>query len=370
MKPGARISGALLAGLIAACGGLPEAPEWDVVVAAPFASERLTVRDFLPDGVDTLRHRGETVFALPPTSGGADLALRDICPVCPGGSTSSIPAFSHGIGLDVDLLPGLVSMDLRSGELRLQVTNGLPFTVLGDAGDGSGSLEVVVREHGTGDELGRRIISGPGTGIAPGQTLTISIDLPSREVAHGIRVELTLSSPRIDLAAPVVLDPDDAVGVEGTVDSLRVAAVTMQVNGVGVQRGSPIDLSLDQGTRDLIDERLLGADVEFELLHDLAIEGPFRVTLANSEGSLFTADPVNEVVLGEFTFVADQIQKSTLDAATIQQIVDFDETWIGYEATGTGTLFAPPGAGPLTRFEPGSGFGTRVRVSTRFRVGG
>ena len=92
--------------------------------------------------------------------------------------------------------------------------------------------------------------------------------------------------------------------------------------------------------------------------------------MADSEGSLFSGDPAREIVLGQFTFAPGQVQTSSIDAAQVRQIIDFPEQWLGYSAVGTGTLTDPPGHGPLSRFTPDSGFNTRVRIATTFRVGG
>lgn len=356
--------------LTAACGGFPESPEWDVVVAAPFNSDRLTVDDFLPDGTDTTRVDGEKVFVLPGIREQSSLQLASICPTCPSGSTDVIPPFSYGDEVVVPLMTDVVRLELRDASATLSATNHLGFTLLGDTGDGSGALDVVVLDRASGAELGRERIAGPGTEWAPGETLTVRVGLGAVEVTDGIRVQFAVASPRIDLAAPVSLSGSSSVTVDGGLQDLQIAAVTVRVDQVPVSRKSAIDLQLDQGAENLIDERLLGADVEFELHHDIAVDGPFDVTIADSEAALFSGDPAREITLGRFSFVAGAVQRSSLDAETVRRLVDFADPWIGYSAVGTGTLSDPPGHGPLSRFTPASGFDTRVRIATTFRVGG
>lgn len=356
--------------LVAACGGLPESPEWDVIVAAPFSSDRLEVDDFLPDGIDTARVAGDRVFTLPGLREQSTMQFASICPTCPSGDTNLIPAFSFGDEIGVALMQDVVRMELSGAEAVLSATNGLGFTLLGATGDGSGALDVIILDQATGAELGRERVAGPGTEWAPGETLEVRIDLGATEITDGIRVQFALASPRIDLATPVTLSPASSVDLDGGLQSTQVRAVTVRVDRVPVFRASPIELNLDSGAQDVIDERLLGADVEFELQHDIAITGPFDVTIADSRTALFTGDPAHEIVLGRFGFEAGRVQKSSLDAATVRRLVDFADPWIGYSAVGTGTLDDPPGHGPLSRFTPESGFATRVRIATTFRVGG
>ena len=355
---------------LAACGGLPEAPEWDVVIAAPFTSDRLEIDDFLPDQIGTADVAGTQVFTLPGMREQSSMQFSSICPTCPSGSTNFVPGFSYGEVVDLDLMQDVVRLELQDAEAIVSATNDLGFTILGDTGDGSGFLEAIILDLGTGTELGRERIEGPGTELGPGQNLDIRIPIGSASITNGVRVQLSLSSPSQTLATPVMLSPASSFAIDGGLQSLQVAAVTVRVDQIAVTRTSEVDLNLDAGAQDAIDERLIGADIEFELMHDIAIDGPFNVTIADSPAALFSGDPAHEITLGQFSFAPDQVQESSLDAAAVRQLVDFPEQWIGYEAVGTGTLTDPPGHGPLSRFTPGSGFNTRVRVATTFRVGG
>lgn len=356
--------------LISACGGLPEAPEWDVKVAAPVSTDRLGVEDFLPAGIGTIERAGETLFTLPATRGEATLQMSAICPGCPTQSTSLIPEFTHGQIVSIAMPDDVVQMELRSGEAVIFATNGLGFTLLGDTGDGSGFLEAVVYDPESGTELGRERVSGPGTEFAPGETRELRIALAPGTITGGVNIELMVGSPQLILSTPIILGPDSDLTIEGAIQSLEVASVTVRVDAVELTQTSPMDLDLDSSTEGLIHDRLLGADVDFELIHDLAIDGPVRVSIANSPAALFSGDPQTEVSVGQFSFVAGQTQKASLDAAAVQQLIDFQEHWIGYSAVGTGTLGIPADQGPLSRFTPASGIDTRIRVTASFRVGG
>jgi hypothetical protein len=356
---------------LTACGGTPEAPEWDIAVAAPFSSERLAISDFLPAGVDTAQVNGEKIFTLPAIRNGFDLQLDSICPVCAGGGiTPLIPAFSFGGDFDVALPTNLVRMEVNAAQVAIAISNGLGFPMLGSTGDGSGFLEIVILDQGTGNEIGRQRREGPGSEINPGETATMLIDLVEIEITDGITVQFTVSSPQITLPAPISLNPAASLGFAGELGSLRIGGLIARVDAIGLTKSSPIDMNLDEGTRDQIDNRLIGADVEFQLLHNVAITGPFAVTIANSEATLYSGNPLVEIPLGQFSFAPDLIQTGSLDASQVQQLIEFDEHWIGYEAVGTGTLSEPPGHGPLSRFTPDTAFQTRVKVAARFRVGG
>ena len=261
-------------------------------------------------------------------------------------------------------------MELQSAEAVVSATNGLGFTLLGDTGDGSGYLEVVILDQATGTELGRERVEGPGTELGPGATLDIRIPIGASEITDGIRVQMAVNSPSQTLAAPVMLSPASSLALDGGLQQMQVSAVTVRVDQIAVTRSSEINMNLDAGAEETIDERLIGADVEFELIHDIDIDGPFNVTIADSPGALFSGNPAREISLGQFTFAPGQVQNSSIDAAQVRQLIDFPEQWLGYEAVGTGTLDDPPGHGPLSRFTPDSGFNTRVRVQTTFRVGG
>lgn len=355
---------------LAACGGTPEAPEWDVVVAAPFSSERLAISDFLPTGLDTALVNGEKIFTLPPIQNSFDLRLDAICPVCIGGITPLIPAIRFSGNFDVAFPTDLVRMEVSAAQAIVAITNGLGFQMLGATGDGSGFLEIVLYDQGTGNEIGRQRREGPGSEIDPGATASIVIDLSDIEITDGIRIEFTVSSPEITLPAPISLDPAASLAFAAEIGSMQIGGLIMRVDAVSLDKSSPIDINLDQGTKDQIDSRLLGADVEFQLLHNVAIAGPFAVTIANSQASLFTGNPAVEIPLGQFTFAPDVIQTGSVGASEVQQLIDFNEHWIGYEAVGTGTLSDPPGHGPLSRFTPDTAFQTRVKVAAKFRVGG
>lgn len=364
----ALVSGVLLGA--AACGGLPESPEWDVVVAAPFSSDRISVDDFLPPGTTSTQAGGVEVFTLPGIQQQSSTPFSTICPSCPSGSTSTVPAFSYSENVDVDLTQDVVRLELHDGEAVMSVTNGLGFTFLGATGDGSGFVEVVVFDQASGNELGRQRVAGPGTELGPGETLDIQIPLGTAEITDGIRVDLSVASPTLNLPSPVTLSPATSLALDGGLASLQVRAVTVRVDQIPVTRSSQIDVNLDAGAENIVNKRLIGAEIEFQLLHDVAVDGPFDVTLANSEAALFTGNSSNEISLGQFTFAPDDLQTFSLDAATVQRLIDFDEQWIGYEAVGTGTLSDPPGRGPLSRLTPESSFGTRVRIATTFRAGG
>lgn len=349
---------------------MPSSPEWDVIIAAPFTSDRLEIDDFLPAEVGTADVQGTQVFTLPGMRQQSSMQFSSICPTCPSGSTNFVPGFSYGEVVDLDLMQDVVRLELQDAEAVVSATNDLGFTILGDTGDGSGFLEAIILDRGTGNELGRQRVEGPGTELGPGQNLDIRIPIGTASVTGGVRVQLSLNSPNQTLASPVMLSPASSFAIDGGLQSLQVAAVTVRVDQIPVNRTSEVDLNLDAGAEDTIDKRLIGAEIEFELMHDIAIDGPFNVTIADSPGALFSGDPMREITLGQFTFAPDQVQKSSLDAATVRRLIDFPEQWIGYEAVGTGTLADPPGHGPLSRFTPDSGFNTRVRVATTFRVGG
>ena len=357
--------------VLTACGGTPESPQWDVVVAAPFSSEELTISEFLPTGIDTAQVNGEKIFTLPPVQNSFDLRLDAICPVCAGGGTTPlIPAFNFSGNLDVALPTNLVRMEVSSAQVTVAITNGLGFQMLGATGDGSGFIEVVIFDQGSGNEIGRRRREGPGSEINPGEIATIPVTLSDIEITDGISIQFTVSSPQITLSTPIALNPAASLAFAAEIGSLRIGGLIMRVDAVSLTRASPIDMNLDQGTKDQIDNRLLGAIVEFQLLHNVAIAGPFAVTLANSQSALFSGDPLVEIPLGQFSFAPDLIQTGSLDASQVRQLIDFNEHWIGYEAVGTGTLGDPPGRGPLSRFTPDTAFQTRVKVAAKFRVGG
>jgi hypothetical protein len=167
-----------------------------------------------------------------------------------------------------------------------------------------------------------------------------------------------------------MLSPATSLALDGGLGPLQIAAVTVRVDQIPVTRSSQIDVNLDTGAENVVNERLISAEIEFQLLHNVAVDGPFNVTIANSQTALFSGNGANEISLGRFTFRPDELQTFLLDAATVQRLIDFNEQWIGYEAVATGTLSDPPGRGPLSRLTPDSGFGTRVRIATTFRAGG
>ena len=92
---------ALTAALLGGCE-LPEAPNWEVVVAAPFSSDTLPIIDFLPPVIDTTTVGGQSAFSTAPAQAAATLSLAQMCPPCVGlGFTVVVPEFDYLDSLDV-----------------------------------------------------------------------------------------------------------------------------------------------------------------------------------------------------------------------------------------------------------------------------
>ncbi len=100
------------------------------------------------------------------------------------------------------------------------------------------------------------------------------------------------------------------------------------------------------------------------------MEGDLQASIAGSESGLFSGDPAREVRLINLAFTPDVLQSGELSAEEIQLIAGFAEVFVGYRGVATGTRTGAGNRTKLSRFRADQSLETRLRVTSRIRVGG
>ena len=361
-------------GLIAlaflACGIVPDAPSWEVGVAAPLSSDTVPLTDFLPATIGTTTVNGETFFTAPSLSGSVDLTLGTMCPPCIGlGVTAVIPSFDYFDSLDLRFPQELVELEIVNVGVSVTVTNNLQFNLLHSPDPDSGLIEMIVKDLGTQAELGRRLQDGSLGPLAPGGTLVLGVGLSDVTVTEGLRVILHTFSSERQLVSATTLDTSTTVAVRADVDTSRLAAVTVELDSIGLLEQFEHGFDVDQMTADDLAKRFVRAEVDLELLHNVEVDGPFEMSMAEDPSGLFSGDPTREAFNAQFTFTPNVVQNSAITLEEFQRLLGYDGFYVGYRAVGTGTRTNAQGRDKLARFSAETMFRTRLLLLIRLRVG-
>ncbi len=348
---------------------VPQAPQWEVGLAVPFAADPVAIVDLLPAQVRLDTVGGQPVLTVDPQRDSVAYTLAELCAACSplAGLTVPVPAFEFIDSLEVPFPADLVSAEVASARLGMRAINGLNFDPLRPHSnpDSAGFLALVARDLGTGAVLDSVLFNGASTTWPSGTALEITLDMSAVKITDGIRVVFHIYSP-LD-AQTVTIDPAMAAQVGGFLDRIAVAAVTARVDSVTLDERMPADVS--QSARSELADRVQSGSYEVTFLHDLEIDGDVAVSVAGSPLDLFSGDPAREVVLGPFLLTPDLVQTGDLTAAEIQLIAGFPQVYVGYRAVAWGTRTEPPGRTNLSRFTPDQTIGARIKLVSRVRVG-
>lgn len=362
-----RPAGTLALALLAACE-VPEAPEWDVGVAVPFSSDPVAIVDFLPAEVHTDTVAGQPVFTVDPQRDSVDFRLGDMCPACANSSglTIPVPGFEYFDSLDVRFPQDLFAVELASARLGMRVSNGLNFDPLRPHSDpdSAGFIALAAQDLASGVTLDSVLISGASSTFPSGTTLEQVFDVSDAVIKDGIRVVFHIFSPRD--TQTVTIDPNMSAGLGGFLEQIRVSAVTAVVDNRALEENFIVDIS--ESARTELADRVQSGSYELELIHNLELDGTLEVSVAGSTFDLFSGDPAREVRIGPLVLTPGLVQTGELTAEQIRLIAGFPSVQIGYRALASGTRTAP-GRTNLSRFTPDQALQTRLKVTSRIRVG-
>lgn len=350
---------------------VPEAPEWEVGLSLPFASEPITVNDFLPADVSTDTVNGVPVFTVALQPENESYSLGQMCGVVCDvlqGTTAPVPAFNYADSLEIAFASDLVSIEVTSATLALNLTNGLNFDPLRPHPDpdSAGFIALVTRDAATGALLDSTWLSGSQRTMAPNTTIAIEIDL-SGEIREGLRTQVIVSSPLDGQLAAI--DTAMTAGFDVSVAEIFVSAVTAVLDDQELNEAFRFDLAAD--LREEIDDRVQSGSIELELTHNVDIAGTLEVSIAGSQLDLFSGSAATEVRLSgyDLSFAPEgRVTIREVTAAELQFLGAQEELFVGYRGTarGNGDYLGMP----ISRITPDQSIETRFKVTTRLRVGG
>ncbi len=360
--------------LLTACA-VPEAPEWDVDIQVPFSSDPVSIVDFLP-----LDANGDTIIRVASVDGGSVFvvdvqqdsiaySLGQMCSACRSlqGSAVSVPGFDYVDSLDVNFPEDLVSLEVLTARVGTRLRNDLNFDPLRPNADPdlAGYLAIAVRDLGSGALLDSVFVSGAAQSLPTGTETSFELQIDDREITDGLRTFFYVHSP--EDGQVVQIDTAMSARLASFIDQIQVRAVTAVVEADSLQEAFLVDI--DEDVRDEIDGRVQGGSYELELLHDLEADGALEVSIAGSEADLFSGDPAREVRIAALAFTPNLVQRGQLTADEIDRVIDYLDVYVGYRAIASGTRTGTDGRVNLSRFTPDQLIQTRLKVTTRVRIG-
>lgn len=298
MKLRARPAGALLllAG-VSACDIPTGIPRWETTWITPAEETSVSVVELLPAGLSVNGDTSAFVLSIDPVNDA--WALSDFCAACPPvAATLPKPAFSGTVSTVAPIPAAIVSAEIESGTIDIELVNGFDFDPLrpGAASD-SGSLALTIRSAGV--VVASTTIDGADQAFPSGSTLDLELDFLPVALTSDLEVELTLVSPAGD---PATLSPNDALGITIGSDGVLVSEAVVALAGQAIES---TETELDLQDVDLEDRVNEGA-----LLLD--IENPFGAT-----GNLS--------ILFDFAEGADIVKPVPLAAGNSTVQLDFSE---------------------------------------------
>jgi hypothetical protein len=363
---GARLRHVLLLGCGVALLGLlacelPEAPEWDVGIVAPFSSDPIQIVDFLPGIVQADTTQVPAVFLIDRQEELQVFNYGDWCaPFCAFAIGATIPRFEHSDSFDVPFSDAaLISVEGVQAQLQLHFDNGLGFEPLRSSATETGYIAVAIRnlrDLSTVDSLFLRADTA-----SLGSALDLNLDFSATEIADGLRVVFWVVSP--EDAQTIATDPStSSIELGAALDGIEVAAATVIVDGETLDEDFTVDF--DEETRNEIMDRVLSGSYELELIHNLELDGGLEISIAGSQTDLFSGDPLREVRLPNLVFTPNTLQTGDLSPQDIELIASFVEIVIGYSGVAWGTR-----AGNQSRFTADQFVQAQLKVTARVRVG-
>jgi hypothetical protein len=355
--------------ILAACE-LPEAPEWDIGVMAPFSSDPLSIVDFLPGLVAVDSVDGQAVFSVEAQQDNVAYSLAEMCPDCLAweGQTVAVPTFEYTDSLEVTFSDAdLVSVEILSAALVLRVHNNLNFDPLRPNADPPGYVALAVRDLGSGTLIDSLLVSGASDPLPAGASLERTLDINDAELIDGFRIVFHAFSPGDGQA--VQIDNSLTTVFEASLDTIMAVAVTVVVDADTLDER--FGAEVEQDVREELAKRVQSAVYELKLIHNAEVGGTLKVSIAASEADLFSGIAGREVRLDGLVFTPNLVQSGELSVEEIQWIADFpnpDSVYVGYRgvAWGTRTDF---GRSNLSRLTPDLALDTELTVTSTIRVG-
>lgn len=147
-----------------------------------------------------------------------------------------VPPFTFTVVSPTQDLPGFTSASIRSGEIQVTLTNGLPVPLGGAAPPEQILLRLA--DPASGTTLTQLLLTDE---LPAGQTRTHTLDLAGASAGDSLRVELSGGSPGSQ-GAPVGIDPAACLSVDVTCDALVVDSAVAPIPAQSFRDTLVVDL--------------------------------------------------------------------------------------------------------------------------------
>ena len=261
----------------------------------PLNAVKLEQKELLPPAVTIV----DTVYEVGVSSFGASASLANLCEVCAvlNGATAPVPAFSGALTAGGALPDKVVSVEVESGTITLQIENDLSFDPI--AGGGTAILTVFGPDGG--QAMAALALASPEDSLPPGRTTTRVVTIAGGAVVGGLAARLELASSG---GQTVAIGADDRIRLDVATTLLRVRAVTVRVDGLSASL-TPKTVDVDDLDHHLLDGVLSGKAI-------LAVRNPFDAALTGAIdiGGILReiAVPVDPSSSMEVDFTGDELR--------------------------------------------------------------
>jgi hypothetical protein len=338
--------------LLAACGlptEVPKTPIIDVRWVVPSQSTRITVANFLPNGVTVLADNSGFTISVPSASVTRTLAQDCAACVAANGATVPKPAFVATATMTSPVPADISSATLTGGTLQVVVTNGYNFDPLypnPTAGTPTGFAIITVSNGGT--VIGKDSVNGATTRLPAGGSLTRSIALAGNiSGSSPVTVSMSLTSPA---GEPILINTSRSISVTATPANLKVASANVIVANRQVNSASTIDLADVDST---IINHVKDGSIQLTMVNPFNVTGTLTVKLTPQGGATITKT-VPLAVNTSTTIV-------TLQGSELRSLLGHSVT-ISY----TGTVNAPG----VVNITPTQAVVVTTRLDINLEVGG
>jgi hypothetical protein len=277
---------------LSACDVPTELPIFDVRWVVTVDSTALGVDELLPSNVTV--SGGNFDVAVTPVL--LTQTLGSLCPACIAADGLTVPKLLFNLTYNQtgDLGTDVVSVELVSGSISLDIQNNLGFDPINPAAATFGTFRVTLFDtNASGRQLAQVIVDGATGGSIPAGFSQIPLTLAPGTVSSTIFAEIDVVSPAGDLVLINVLNGFD---ITVTVGTISVSSATVDVDGLSV--------SIDQSDLDVgdIDTSVVERVVSGSLILD--IQNPFGVGVNISldiSGPFFTTIQKNVTITNATT---------------------------------------------------------------------
>lgn len=273
-RPWSRAALCLIAAPLAGCEFPTELPGLETRWVVPVEETRFGVADLLPADV-TLTPAGDA-FLVDFDPVAFDETLGGLCPPCiiADGLTVPKPLILDSFGAALVFPPEVTSIDLLDGEARVEIQNGLGFDPIRPAAGVFGDLTVTVMDDADGEMLGTVTIDGAATAFPSGTTLTRTMTLGAGSIEGSLVATVLVNSPPGD---PVTIDVSNQVAAIVTLANVRVASVTIEVDGELVSL-DPVDLDVAD-VDEAVEDQIVGGSVILDVVNPFGVGAGVQIVI-------------------------------------------------------------------------------------------